>query len=502
MTESTRTTSSIQQALEETFDDARWLAVLRRLQFTGVADRGQILALPGLTRDKFSTLLDSCEMLAPGGILTVAPIDVHQPGVPGRPPTVYKLGKLGAALLRANGHPAAHVCGLTTETQIAHARAVLDVRLAATETGLVVQTEKTLPYTANGEERVLRPDNLITLPGGARALFEVEQSADLTLLRRIRDTVRRKATFFRAPEAVTVSSTVRVLIDLPHGRTWDETVSTWERATAIVAEEQSGDLGFRIVAAPLRTFLKRPDWGEPPDDARWESLFDPAQTTSFEPSPSNQKQERAVTKKQSQLPRALRRLSARDDLLIMRAFWQDLHERGPDLMYAHDRPPADPVFFDVMGIIYAASHPPDASSWERALHSHVSLYLLRSYLQMHQCLRQALSKAVARGNSSMRWSTPAITHRMQVVADTFLRYHGLRSGGALRVHILGPWGRDDGRGDFGIRVHIEPEALMGEEDGVVPTREEVAFAEQALSWVLFALFAYAGDIGVKHAHFW
>jgi hypothetical protein len=155
-----------------------------------------------------------------------------------------------------------------------------------------------------------------------------------------------------------------------------------------------------------------------------------------------------------------------------------------------------------MGVIYAASHPPDATPWERALHPHASLYLLQQYLRMHPRLRQALSKGITRGQHSIKWSTPAITHRMQIVIDDFLRYHGLRSGGAIKVHVIGPWNQDGGRGSFGVRVNIEPEVLMGEGSGIVPTREEAAFAGDALAWVLNALFAYASDIGLKRARFW
>jgi len=53
-----------------------------------------------------------------------------------------------------------------------------------------------------------------------------------------------------------------------------------------------------------------------------------------------------------------------------------------------------------------------------------------------------------------------------------------------------------------VRVRMHPEVLMGEEDGVVPGREEVARAEEALAWVLWALFAYAEEIGLKAPPFW
>ena len=494
----------IQAVLERDLPDGRWLATLRVLRPTGVADLGQIMNATDLSRGKLATFLGHAHELAEDGILSEVPFAVTRPGRRGRPSTVYRLGDVGAALLRANGHDDAHACGLTTETQIAHARGVLDVRLAAQAEGLTVATERELGYSDDGEQRVLRPDNLITLPDGTQALFEVEQKADLTLLRRVRESVRHKCSFFTSPQADDVSRHVRVLIDLPHGKPWDQTMRTWERATAIAAEDYGGHLPFHIAAIPMLDFLEDPDWAEPPDGRRWESLFDPAQTSAFEPTSDN---ETALVKSErkprsANIPTALKRRSARDDYLIMEAFWFHLCQEGRDLMYTNQHPSAHPAFFSTMGVIYAASHPPDATPWERALHPHASLYLLQQYLRMHPRLRQALSKGITRGQHSIKWSTPAITHRMQIVIDDFLRYHGLRSGGAIRVHVLGPWERDDGRGNFGVRVRIEPEVLMGTDDGVVPTREEAQFAGDSLAWVLNALFAYASDIGIKRARFW
>jgi len=52
---------------------------------------------------------------------------------------------------------------------------------------------------AEGDNRpVLRPDNVVTLPGGVQALYEVEQEADLSLLWRVlergRETMRWNVT--------------------------------------------------------------------------------------------------------------------------------------------------------------------------------------------------------------------------------------------------------------------------------------------------------------------
>ncbi len=55
---------------------------------------------------------------------------------------------------------------------------------------------------------------------------------------------------------------------------------------------------------------------------------------------------------------------------------------------------------------------------------------------------------------------------------------------------------------FPKRPLEEKKPTLVKGDGVVPGREEVARAEEALAWVLWALFAYAEEIGLKAPPFW
>jgi len=73
---------------------------------------------------------------------------------------------------------------------------------------------------------------------------------------------------------------------------------------------------------------------------------------------------------------------------------------------------------------------------------------------------------------------------MQGVIREFLRYHGYEVGRWLQAVPESSWERGEGPQDFGVRVRIHPEVLMGEGDGVVPGQEAVARAEEALAWVL------------------
>ena len=493
--------AKLQKDLARSFPDERWLEMLKLFLPTGVADVLQMQAITGLSRRQVNHLLARFEDLASGEILTRVPFSVPKPGVRGRPPTVYRLREGGAALLRRNGYRRARACGLADAVSIAHAKATLEIHLAARDAGLEVQTERELPY---GNGQALRPDNLVKLPSGTRAIFETEQTADITLLRRIVDGLRHKAACF-GQLGRRLSATVRVLFNLPHGREWDRSVQTWERATAIVSEESGGRLPFDIVAIPLQEFLTDPDWTEPPNLARWEPLFDPAQAPGFDPgsrsgasmavSPVDPRQ-RPIT----QLPSALRR-SARDDRLILLAFWQSFQEQASIL--GGNRPHPDPVFFDVMRIIYTASHDPHTDLLSKAAVPYASLYLLQQYLAMHPDLRKALSKAITRGSGSMRWSTSTILHRMQVIITTFLRYHGWQAGGPLQAYPeLSGW--DNTRTQsFAATVRIRnPELLMVPGDEIVPGKDAVQAVEEALAWVLWALFAHGEDIGLKQAIFW
>jgi hypothetical protein len=376
--------------------------------------------------------------------------------------------------------------------------------LKALEVERGVETEKELAFvTGEREERVLRPDNVVLMEDGRQAIFETEQVATLRLLKRITKSVQGKASFFRSEAAGAFSSTVRVLINLPYGREWQKTVETWERATAIVADEYQGELGFHIVALPLQAFLDEPDWGEPPDEKRWESLFDPARTATFAPPAlAEQEQQEAQQPARRRLPKGLMRRTAADDRRVMLAYYQHVLENGPELAYTAATPRADPAFFDVMNVVYAASHPPDGTPWQEAEYPYASIYLLRKYLEMHPRLKKALSKGMARGGGRMTWNVTTILHRMQVVIDTFLRYHGLRNSRSLEVVPTSSWDRKDGPRDFGVAVRMRPEVLMGEGDGIVPARDDVQAAEEGLAWVLWALFSYSDNLGIRRPGFW
>ncbi len=261
--------SALQKALERDYPDGRWLRVLEVFLPTGVADYGQMLQATGLTRKQMDDLLERLGQMGRDAVLRPFSFGVPRPGARGRPPVVYGLGEARAALLRSVGHEGATACGLTEARTVAHARGVLDVHLAARAAGLPVRTEAEL--TAGDGGPTLRPDNLVALPGGPQALFEVEQEADPSLLRRVVESLRRKAGFFRAGATPDLSPVVRVVLAVAPERL-ERTVRVWEQGVGIVAGENGGRLPFRLVAMGLTPFLERPDWSEPPDPKRWREI--------------------------------------------------------------------------------------------------------------------------------------------------------------------------------------------------------------------------------------
>lgn len=480
--------------------DTSCIKVLEVLLPTGVADMIQLQAATDLSRDQVNRVMKRFDELAPDAIVVRIPETIKRPGRKGTP-VVFKLGEVGAAVLRTQGHSDAHACGIEEVKAISHARVTLEVRLAALKAGLQVETERELRHG----EAVLRPDNLVRLPDGTWAIFETEQQADMSLLRRVVESQRHKVRFFRERTGHDISPIIRVVINLPVGTAFDQTSAVWEKAYAIVSEEFGGDLPFRIVAIPLYEFLDAPDWANPPSD-RWELLFDPAQTSSFAPASAPGSSiaiaTNKIVKRLPTLPAQLKRRTAADDRRVTQAYYQYILEQGPHFGCTDDVPQSDPEFFVIVRIIYSASHRSDATPWQQAAYPTASLYLLKKYLQIHPKLRDALNKAITRGSGSMRWNPTTIMHKMQVLIARFLKYHGFQVCRALQAYPTTAGWDATGPRDFRVSVSLHPEVLLGDADGVLPGKIEVQQAQESLAWVLWAILAYAEDLGLKTALFW
>ena len=153
-------------------------------------------------------------------------------------------------------------------------------------------------------------------------------------------------------------------------------------------------------------------------------------------------------------------------------------------------PPADFGMFDLVYTIYSASNSDYGNSSSLP---HESVYLLKCYLEMHPSLMERLRRTLHQGKGRIRWNYTTIVHRMQMVFNCFLAYHGWQSGGSLDVKAVSDgW---EGTGNFGAKVNIRLKFNHQHE------WQEFAI-HRALAWVLWALFEYAEELGLGRPEFW
>ncbi len=490
------TLAAVAATLDESLPDGRHWRILELLDVVGVADALQLQAALTLSRDQFALAMQRMAAAAPGvPPLTFQPRDkVVRPGRRGTPPTIYCLGPTGAALLRRRGHRHAQPCALDAAADISHALAVLDLRLLAQTAGLAVLTEKRLP--PGDATPFLRPDNLVTLPGGTVVIFETEQLLTAQHIARAVTSLQHKVRFFQTPADDQPSPHVRVLFNLPPGKDFERTLKVWQQAARVVAQRHGGTLPFQLYAMPLEAFNAAPDWEEPPQSHRWTELTPPlAPTDAAAPLAPP-----AETRLAPALPKPLRTYTSHESALILQALWLSFQESGSAPHRARQQP--DGGLFEVAGIIYAAARGSHLTPLERAAYPHAALYLLRQYLRLEPALYKLLQAEIPRGAQAIRWNSIAIAHRMQVVSGKFLKYHGFGDDNALLVRALSAdWALPEPQ-HFQVRVTLrEPEALMLD-DGLVPDRALVQVAEAALGWVLTALFAHSEALDLPRAPFW
>ena len=192
--------------------------------------------------------------------------------------------------------------------------------------------------------------------------------------------------------------------------------------------------------------------------------------------------------------------TSHDDRLVLKALWQDFIENVRPVQDQRPRP--DPEFFQIIRLIYSASHDSNLPIIDQAAMPYASLYLLKEYLGMRK-LDVVLQSALHRGARDTRWNITTITHKMQAVINTFLSAHGWRSDGLLSVNAkVSDWENTNSR-VFDVKVRINSaEILMFNDDLIIPTKTEVIEIERALSWGLWSLFEYSGDLGLGRIEFW
>ena len=466
-----------QEVLNAFPDTAR--IVLETFSATGLADTNHILLHTGLPNHRIRRTL---ERILSGGLLTQLDRALPRPDQRGKPVQVFLLSEDGASVLKKLGYPEAHPCGLQEDTSLLHRLAMTDVHLAAVKAGRTIITDRELPF---GENQNIRPDHQVKLEDGRSLLLEVEQFAAIDVLRRIVESLQHKQNFFASEASEKFLPEVRMLLQLPRGAKWNKTLRVWEKALGVVKEKSGKGLNFRLFAIPRREFLEMPDW-EAQRNLLWTEITPPEKNATIQLASNS-------------TPETLLYRSPREDRLVLSALWQDFIENvsSQELF-----PQPDPEFFQIMRLIYSASHDPELSDLAQSAMPNASIYLLNKYLSLRH-LHPRLIKALHNGKGDLRWNPTMIMHRMQVVIDTILAAHGWRSDGLLfAIANLSEWGKEESR-TFGVTVRIRNATiLMSDEDLVVPGANEVYQTERALEWVLKALFQYSLDLGLGRIEFW
>jgi len=484
--------------LDKKYPDRVWLKVLEILSVVGVADQKQLQTYSGMSRDRNRRVLGEIRKLGQTmklNLIKELNSRARRPGSKGRTPIIWRLEKNGASLLRQLGYKQARDSKLNKDTELLHALCILDLIQNARENSLHVKPEHRMSY---GDQQWIRPDVLISYENGQKAFFEVEQLGYANILRRIVDSLVNKIHFFKQKNDGEYQPIIRMIFNLERGKDLNRTIHYWQEALRVAMErEELSELPFSIYAMPLLEFLEVPDWKVEPEKTRWKQLKpNPLETEKMKTTTD----EKSLTKQEDNQIEELP-FTTREEALILKSLLHLIQVEESDIK--HTWKLGDPEFFNICMIIYSASHGPDVDIHTRASVPWGSLYLLREYLRLNPRLKKMLNDQIRRSAGATRWNTSIITHRMQTIIDTFLYYHGWKSKGPMTVYATPVDWNEPAPRSFQVVVNIsEPELLLGSQSGIIASKEVAQLTEEAISWVLWAVFAYPRELGVKPVPFW
>lgn len=484
----TETLSVLQDRLNNQIQNGEWRKILLTLAIVGVADNQQLIDSTGLNRDKLRRTLDKMSAISVGGapLFNVFSKRIRRGSKRGVTPKVFRLSERGAALCKLNGITDARACKLEEERSVSHALGILDVRLLATACGLNVVTDSNLRYN---QEKFIRPDNLLTLASGHQAIFESEQDANSDYIERILKSIEHKIAFYDSEAARNFSPVVRMLVDLPEGKLYNKTLDTWRQAMEIRREVNGGSLNFCLVAMSLENFLANPDWNQEPDE-RWVDLTKGTQEAN------------PLDNSLAELAQSVPQMSTFEQRLIIAAMQKNVANYCDACRKNNSTDPIEFLYLmrDICSYSYGRWR---SLSINQSGPTWLALFLLDQYLKMNPELYKILQETIVMDSRRIHWNQTMALHRMQVVIDAFLEYHGWRADGALQVYPFTPDYQTRGPRRLSVAVEItNPAILRDNESQIEPTESEIREIEKSLAWVLTAFFSHYAHLGLKKAPFW
>jgi len=484
---STDEVNALEKKLNSLLKDGIWETILMTLAVTGAATNQHLIQATRLGRDKLRRTLEKMSEAAIG----MPPLfldkgqGIRRAGERGSASRLFMLGESGAALCRKLGVPGAHACKLDRERAITHALGILDVHLLARGYDLGVVSDSNIRY--NGES-FIRPDNVVNLDTGMQIILESEQDADSDYINRMVTSLNHKQAFFCSEASAGFSPVVRILIDLPDGETYRKTLYAWAKALEVCSESAGEVLSFKLAAMRLGDFIAEPDWSLEPDMTRWVDV------ARMEP------EARKLTRSSlAELAHGVPEFETYQKRLILAAQLQHIYEicdfrgwRFPDR-----------EFLLLIRDIYSASHNENRTPFQRCWIPNESLFLLDQYLRIQPELRAVVDSTIHSDSRRIHWNQSTALHRMQVVVDAFLEYHGLQADGPLSAYPFTPDYAARGPRRFSVAVEInDPYILWNPEIGRCPDRKDIQFFEKSLAWVLSSLFSASHYLGYKKPPFW
>lgn len=490
-----RNLSELRQAWLDSLDSKpNHQKVLECFQTRGFATQNQIEKLTQLTDKQVRTALEELRRTSFGLHPLLTTNQVNLQGQRGRPQQVHLLTQDGSAVLKSlTGIDHSATSHLTDTVELAHALIEMEIYTLATLSKMNCQVEKILKFE---EKSNIRVDALLDLPGGTKAIFEVEQTARINDFIRIKDKLGRLARFFQSPAANGIDHNIRVIFNLPINDTM--TFKIWKQVMADLTKDL-GSLPFYLYWQSALSFLQNPISESLSNYVLLETQAqdDQIQTTDSTNIVYSSDPKEISIYEDTLLPSFVKAESANIKSLrvIFHILAKDLEAKLRD---SNKLVEGRADFFMIMRSIYEASHYEGSHVFLYSALPVDSLVLLYRYLHMHQN-QELLSMARNAQDEIRRGQSRGVNlfrDTLTRFAWNFLSYHGFGRGGPLDVIVAVP-GFDDKRSDIHFEVFIRnSEAVIGEDGVIIPGDDEQA--EHALEWVLNALWTYANELELSH----